>query len=379
MKEVKTSTAYFVTKTGKIKNPYTMSNDETNEIIGRGPHGNGGLFKHYYATDGVGGTYNQQFIKIGTNEFDMELVKSEMEIQPGNEPTQYEKMYLCDAFSNVATDEIISFNNDVKNNFNKIQDIFGQEVSSIVNRKNIYVEVISLKTISYAKQGCEQCNDDIEAIVKIPAQQDIPELVLGMTMQYFNFDSKLNKTFHIIKSTTDKHKDSIERLLIGYFGTVYREKETAMFYQRVEVLFKEDYIFTTTQDRINWGVAQFFPNYVYGNGMETVFNQVTGPIIRKFIDQKVKPTPTELKENAEKHNPKFSISIRPTKESEIVDFPKLEALTNQIKEIGKDVFGQEIQVGIQALGQFKVVQHGVSKKIMRPLEMYVNYSEIGTM
>lgn len=363
---------YFVTKTGRVKNPYTLLEAEQQEIISRGPIGDGNTEIHYYGTDGVAGSYNQQFILPGTYEFDMELVREEMKIESGQEELKLEKMYLSDKRD--MNPALVELNAQAKNNLSEIETVFSQEVGQILNREEMEIEVISLKTIHYSDNGNVVAGPDIGTIVKIPKQQDIPELMLGMTMHYLKdpFNVALGGKFHIEQRAHMKHRQFIRTLLVGYFRTKYQEAQYSLFVEQINALLENKYTLLYRIEKIEMGVSHSYPHYSIADGVELVSNIMESECVARFIEERIEPTEEEIKEMTLMKPETFIISIRPVDEKEIVSFETLSELSGKIKQVGCEIFKSDIEISIQAYSAFRVLEHGITKEIIKPLSMYMN-------
>lgn len=366
---------YFVSKTGKIKNPYTLSKDDEREINARGQRGNGGQTKDFYTMDGVSGLYIKQFIKPGKLEFDMNLVQSEMEIQSGKESPKIEKMYLCEKTS--VSDEVKVMNETVKNRFSELENAVNQEVSEITNRENMKAQIVTVKTVSYAKNGKNNCDSNIHLLVKIPAQQDFPEIFMGLTFDYFDttsstkasYDNPSKKTFYATSGNHSLHKNGLYHCLIGYFQYDSKREKFEQLRKEIQGAFGNDYIFMYTEDGISAGSSRALPNYE-NSGIELI-TQPTTDAVRNFVDNKILPPKEVMSADTNEKNPeKIYIKLRPTKESEIVSFEKLAELQQKIKEVGKRIFGYEVKINLDAKAGFRSLNYGVSEKILGTAEVY---------
>lgn len=359
--------AYFVTKTGKIKRPYGLKDDEVKSIREKGPKTNGIGNEISYASDGVSGLYNQQFAKSGVSEFDMDLIKSEMEIQSGSEPLHLEKMYLCEESD--TPEEIKEFNNTVKNSVPKLEEIASQAVSKQVKRENIKVEIVTLKTVDINNKGKIECNRNVRALVRVPKQQDLPSFLFLYDFEYFSNEANANKQFRGVKSIEESMFSNIE--IQSYLQYEARQQQFDQLHQRIKTILGNDYILRSEIDDVI--ANEKLQGYTITDGIVLHTSPTKQKYTEQFLQERIKPSAEIVNaERSAKSPESISLAIRPTKESEIVSRENMESIRSQIKAASKEIFGYEIGVAIKSKGAFRVLKSGVKERIFGADEMYSN-------
>lgn len=359
--------AYFVTKTGKIKRPYGLKSNEAKEVRQRGPQTNELGNEISYASDGVSGFYNQQFAKSGVNEFDMDLVKSELEIQSGSEPMHLEKMYLCEKSD--APEEIKEFNNTVKNSVPKLEELVGQAISKEVKRENIKAEIVTLKTVGLNNKGKVECRRNVQTLVRVPKQQDLPDFLFLYDFEYFDNDPTKMKQFRGPESMGNSVFVNIE--IQSYLQYEAKQQQFDQLQQRIKTILGNDYILRSEID--NAIRNEESQGYLITDGIVLHAAPSKEKYTEKFLQERIKPSAEIVNADRSASSPeKIALSIRPTKESQIVSRENMESIRSQIKAASKEIFGYEIKVSIQSRGAFRVLKSGVKEQVLSADEMYLN-------